>query len=213
LLDLQEAAHLLHVSSATLVRWVRQGLVIAADTERMRFERHELERWARRRGLSLSHVQRPAAQAVEDLLASAMARGAVIADARPTTALQAIEVAVHAVPGLDEAARTALLEQVLERERMASTGLGAGVAVPHPRKPSRQWCLQPIVNLVFLEEPLDWAALDDRPVHTVFLLLSPDAHAHLEILSRVAYVLRMPEFPFQHVAERWDSLTGTSAVT
>ena len=195
MIDLTEAARMLHVSTATLSRWVRQGMVVAADPERVRFERSELERWARRRGLSLAHVSRAPAQAPEDLLAAALTRGAVISDAQPATAVEAIDLAVHAVPGIDEAARKELLNQVLERERMASTGLGAGVAVPHPRKPSRRWCEEPIVNLVFLGAPLDWASIDDRPVHTVFLLLSPDAHAHLEILSRVAFVLRMPEFP------------------
>ena len=52
-MKLDEAARLLNVSEATLRRWVRQGLLTPADGTGARFERAELERWARRRGLAL----------------------------------------------------------------------------------------------------------------------------------------------------------------
>jgi PTS system nitrogen regulatory IIA component len=52
-----------------------------------------------------------------------------------------------------------------------------------------------VVSVVFPDAPLDWAALDGEPVHTVFLLLSPSAPVHLQILARMAHSQRWPELP------------------
>jgi PTS system nitrogen regulatory IIA component len=82
---------------------------------------------------------------------------------------------------------------VLERERMASTALGRGIAVPHPREPLGDALEQPLVSLVLLAAPLDWAAVDGELVHTVALLASPTAAAHLEILAQVGRAARSAE--------------------
>jgi len=194
-MDETEAAHLLNVTVATLTRWVRQGLLRSLDGRGQRFERIELERWARQRGLALGAAPRPRPAPPEDLLAAAVERGAVTAGAKPATASEAIEIAVGALPGLDDQAHRHLLGEVLERERMASTGLGHGFALPHPRKPPGGLIDQAMVSVVFPDLPLDWAALDGEPVHTVFLLLSPSAPVHLQILSGVARSLRTPKLP------------------
>ena len=194
-MDETEAARLLNVTEATLTRWVRQGLLRSVDGRGRRFDRMELERWARQRGLPLGAATRPHPAPPEDLLAAAVERGAVTAGVRSETASEAIEVAVGALPGLDDQARRHLLGEVLERERMASTALGRGFALPHPRKPPGGLIDEAMVSVVFPEAPLDWAALDGEPVHTVFLLLSPSAPVHLQILSGVAHSLRSPELP------------------
>jgi PTS system nitrogen regulatory IIA component len=194
-MDETEAARLLNVTEATLTRWMRQGLLRSVDGRGRRFDRIELERWARQRGLPLSAATRPRPAPPEDLLAAAVERGAVTAGVGLATASEAIEIAVGALPRLDDQARRHLLDEVLERERMASTALGHGFALPHPRKPPSGLIDEATVSVVFPEVPLDWAALDGEPVHTVFLLLSPSAPLHLQILSGVARSLRSPELP------------------
>jgi len=158
------------------------------------FEREELERWASERGLSLGAERRAEPKQPGDLLASAVERGAVVRGVSPATASETIEIAVGALPGLDEADRRRLLEDVLDRECMASTGLGAGFALPHPRKPPGDLVEKPVVIVVFPEVLVDWAALDGQPVDTVFLLVSPSAAVHVQVLARVAHSLRLPEF-------------------
>jgi len=194
-MDASEAAQLLNVTEATLMRWVRQGLLRSSDGRGQRFERSELERWARQRGLPLASGPQPSPAPPEDLLAAAVERGAVTSGVEPATASEAIEIAVRALPSLDDRTRRHLLDEVLERERMASTGLGHGFALPHPRKPPGELIEQAMVSVVFPDVPLDWAAIDGEPVHTVFLLLSPSAPVHLQILSGVARSLRTPELP------------------
>ena len=88
--------------------------------------------------------------------------------------------------GLDSAA---ILASLLEREQLGSTGFGQGVAIPHVKIEG----LTRIYGLFArLSEPVDYKAIDGRPVDLVFLLLSPvDAGAeHLKALAAVSRVTR-----------------------
>ncbi|GJD49181.1 Nitrogen regulatory protein [Methylobacterium crusticola] len=101
------------------------------------------------------------------------------------------ELAAHAarhLPGLDE---REIFETLLQRERLGSTGIGEGVAIPHGKLPA----LSQLFGLVArLERPVDFEALDGQPVDIAFLLLAPEGAGadHLKALARVARVLREP---------------------
>jgi PTS system nitrogen regulatory IIA component len=88
--------------------------------------------------------------------------------------------------GLDSGA---ILASLVERERLASTGLGHGVAIPHGKIEGLGsiYCL-----FARLSEPVDYKAIDGEPVDLVFLLLSPpDAGAeHLKALASISRVIR-----------------------
>ncbi len=85
-----------------------------------------------------------------------------------------------------------IFDALLQRERLGSTGLGRGIAVPHVKLSE----LEEIVCIFArLEEPIDFEALDDEPVDLVFLLLAPE-HAsgdHLKALARISRLLREPD--------------------
>jgi PTS system nitrogen regulatory IIA component len=84
-----------------------------------------------------------------------------------------------------------IFDTVLQRERLGSTGVGHGVAIPHGK-------LRSVTELVGvfarLARPVDFDALDDQPVDLVFLLLAPESAGadHLKALARIARVLRDP---------------------
>ena len=85
-----------------------------------------------------------------------------------------------------------IFQTLLEREKLGSTGVGNGIAIPHGKLAG----LGKISGLVaFLEKPIDFDAMDDQPVDIVFLLLAPDMAGadHLKALSRIARVLREPD--------------------
>ena len=82
-----------------------------------------------------------------------------------------------------------VIERLVERERLGSTGFGGGVAIPHGKIDG----LEQVVGIFArLATPIDFAAIDDMPVDLVFLLLSPpDAGVeHLKALARVSRKLR-----------------------
>ena len=122
-------------------------------------------------------------------IADLLSPGAIFADMRAGTKKQALtEMAARAAQatGLHE---RRIHEAVWERERLGSTGLGGGIAIPHAR-------LAPLGRLygVFarLAGPIDFEAVDDRPVDLIFLLLAPEAAGadHLTALARVSRALR-----------------------
>ncbi len=192
-MNLDQAATYLHVSRATLDRWIRQGLLADAGMRGQHFERSILEAWARRRGIKLGGTQERQKAAPENLLAEAAERGVLSSGADVNDAKSAIEAAVSALD-LPAEARSALLKETLDRELLAATALGHGVAIPHPRKPQGQLFDAPLISMVFLDPPVDWAAADKQPVHTAILVLSPNTPAHLQLLSRIAFALRAPGF-------------------
>lgn len=103
--------------------------------------------------------------------------------------LQVVSEKAAAVTGLPE---RAIFDTLLQRERLGSTGVGNGVAIPHGK-------LSGIGRItgVFgrLDKPIDFEALDDQPVDLVFLLLAPEGAGadHLKALSRIARLLRDPD--------------------
>ncbi|MCO5732660.1 PTS IIA-like nitrogen regulatory protein PtsN [Rhizobium sp. SSA_523] len=85
-----------------------------------------------------------------------------------------------------------IFDVILQRERLGSTGVGHGIAIPHGKLSS----IDQIRGLFArLETPVDFEALDDEPVDLVFLLLAPEGAGadHLKALSRIARVLRDQE--------------------
>jgi len=103
-------------------------------------------------------------------------------------ALQAIAEKAAALTGLPE---KDILETLLKREKLGSTGVGGGIAIPHGKLPG----LERIFGL-FARMPraIDFEALDEHPVDLIFLLLAPEGAGadHLKALARVARLFREP---------------------
>ena len=101
-------------------------------------------------------------------------------------ALQEIAARAAELTGLSE---REILEIVQQREKLGSTGIGNGIAIPHGKMTK----LQRLFGLFArLDRPIDFESLDGQPVDLVFLLLAPEAAGadHLKALARVARLLR-----------------------
>ena len=113
----------------------------------------------------------------------------VVADLRATSKKQALqEIARHAA-GVTRLNERAIFDVLLERERLGTTGVGNGIAIPHGK-------LNDLDGLygVFarVEKPVDFDSIDDDPVDLIFLLLAPEGAGadHLKALARVSRLLR-----------------------
>lgn len=86
-----------------------------------------------------------------------------------------------------------IFERFLNRERLGSTGIGEGVAIPHCRLPQ---CTQPFGVLLKLDEAIDFGAMDHRPVDLIFALLVPEEadSQHLNVLAMLARSFTEPSF-------------------
>lgn len=104
-----------------------------------------------------------------------------------------------------------VLEVVMAREHLGSTGIGHGVAIPHGRMPDLS---EPVIALARHEEGIDFESIDGKPVHIVVLLLVPDNEdrTHLEILAKLARMLQQEAVREQLMqAETAEAITGIFA--
>ncbi|UCG42458.1 MAG: PTS sugar transporter subunit IIA [candidate division WOR-3 bacterium] len=85
-----------------------------------------------------------------------------------------------------------LVDELSERERQGSTGVGQGIALPHATHESAQRMLVVVVRLT---EPMDWDSVDSKPVRLVVLIIAPprERHLYLQVLAEVARSLNQPE--------------------
>jgi PTS system nitrogen regulatory IIA component len=119
---------------------------------------------------------------------------AIVADLTASTKTGALEALVEAMnagnPALD---KEDLLQVLLEREELGSTGIGDGIAIPHGK--SQQ--LSSIVSGFGLsKQGIDFDSLDGKPAHLFFLLVAPEnsVGTHLKMLARISRMLKNVEF-------------------
>lgn len=87
-----------------------------------------------------------------------------------------------------------LLQVLLAREKMGSTGIGDGIAIPHVRNPVILNRAKPVISLCFLEHPVQFNSIDGLPVKTLFTIISPTIRVHLQLLSQLSFMLQNPGF-------------------
>lgn len=104
-------------------------------------------------------------------------------------ALQELSARAAALSGLSE---RVIFDTLQQREKLGSTGIGHGIAIPHGKLPK----LERLFGLFArLDRPIDFESLDGQPVDLIFLLLAPEGAGadHLKALARVARLLRDPD--------------------
>ena len=103
--------------------------------------------------------------------------------------------------------KVALCDFLLAREALGTTAIGDGIAIPHVRNPIViHGEERPVMSLCFLREPVDFGALDGKPVFALFTLLCPTIREHLHLLSRLAFLLKDRTFR-EAVGRRADGAT------
>ncbi len=68
------------------------------------------------------------------------------------------------------------------------TAIGSGIAIPHPRNPIVADGNNSSVSICYLSKPVEFGALDNQPVHTLFILITATPRMHLEVLSKISYL-------------------------
>ena len=113
----------------------------------------------------------------------------VISCIRATNKKQLIEnVSMHAANICGKNERT-IFDILLERERLGTTGIGRGVAIPHGKLPDLDQLYGVFVKL---EQPIDFESMDDEAVDLIFLLLAPETAGadHLKALAQISRMFR-----------------------
>ena len=113
----------------------------------------------------------------------------VIPSLRASSKKQALQDLAKKASEITGQHERAVFDVLMERERLGTTGVGNGIAIPHGKLPSLEKLYGVFARV---EQPVDFQAIDDQPVDLIFLLLAPETAGadHLKALARVSRLLR-----------------------
>lgn len=207
-LKIKDVAELLNVSESTVRRWVSEGKI---PTYRINqhyfFSRTEIENWVishklektvggispfmRRKeadSLCLPTRRAPTTNGNKQFsLFRAIHKGDLLLHVKGDTKEEIIRTTMRKVAKLLHVDADVMTDLLLDRENLMPTALNNGIAVPHTRD-SLLPGHQDIVITVFLDRPLEYGALDNQPVHTLFFLFASEDKRHLHLLAKIAHL-------------------------
>lgn len=193
-ITIRQAATYLGVPETTVRRWIAsEGLPAHRVNERLHCNAIELFEWATTHGHPVSKaLLQDARQAPEVVpsLSELLTVGGIHRDLAGDSKPAVFREVVEALPLPADLDRGFLLSVLEAREAMGSTGIGDGIAIPHVRNPILLHVARPFVALCMLKNPIDFDAVDGKPVGALFVVVSPNVPAHLQILARLGYTLR-----------------------
>jgi len=198
ILTAREAAAFLKMNERTVIKLAHEGKIPAARIgRRWRFEKNHILEWLEGRMRSMPNHQLATLEEhgiapteplfgvlkpeMVNLELSGRSRRAVLEE---LVALLASNGAVGD--------RQRLLQAALEREELASTAVGDGVAFPHPRTASSQFVRKPAVAFGRSTRGINFDAEDGQPVRLFFFVCAPEEKLHLRLLARLNRLLRNP---------------------
>lgn len=197
-LTVKETAEFLKVSEKTIYRWIRQGVIPAIKFQgQYRFDTKEIEAWARYKrigGQASSGATSDAGQESDDF-PEAVKLGGIhykIEGRSPDVLFRNMVELFPFAAKMPQDMKEALITDLAEREALVTTGIGNGIALPHPRHP-RDWSIgAPAVGIFFLDRPVEFNAVDGEPVFMLFCILCSSVKGHLKMLSQVSHLLHDP---------------------
>lgn len=191
-LTVSDLCQMLQVDQATVYRWIQEeGLPTQSVNGQPFFHRSDVLEWATLRNRRFSpEIFRTSDGLAEAALTAALSAGGIFYDVPGTDAPSLLTNVVARLPLPEGYDREGLTELFVAREAVASTGIGGGIAIPHPRYPVIVPGLPPSVTLCFTQQPVPFGALDGQPVTALFVTLTPNPRIHLHLLARLALASR-----------------------
>lgn len=209
-LEIKDVADLLNVSERTIKEWINQGTIPNYRIDQhYYFSRTEIENWVISHKLDKTHGISPFIKSKEPeiiLPASQLGRrngnkqfslfraihkGDVLHDIIGKTKEEIIRKVMKKSARLINTDADVMTDLLLDREQLMPTALNNGIAVPHTRDSLHAH--HDTVIVVFLDYPLNYGALDEKPVHTLFFLFASDDKRHLHLLAKIAHLSSQPE--------------------
>ena len=193
-LTINDIVRIFAVPEETVNHWIeKKEMPCIKANEQYRFNYIELLDWALKEKIQLT----PEALTLGNrenyksyVLYQAIKNGHIYYDIPGDNREEILKSVVEVLPLPPKLNKKSLWQMLIAREELDSTATGGGIAIPHVRNPVVLHIDQPSITLCFLKKPVDFKAIDGKPVFILFVLLSPSVKTHLAILSRLAYCLQ-----------------------
>lgn len=211
-LKIKDVADLLNVSESTIRRWLADGKIPAYRiNQHYFFSRSEIENWVishkldktdgvspftRSKEMESLAVKPPKSPATggskQFSLFRAIHKGDVLHHLKGNSKEEIIRTAMKKVAKTLNIDAEVMTDLLLDRENLMPTALNNGIAVPHTRD-SLLDSHHDVIFVVCLDEPLEYGALDGKPVHTLFFLFACEDKRHLHLLAKIAHLSSQPQ--------------------
>lgn len=195
-LKIKDISELLKVPEKTVLQWIKEDKIPFHNINKQyRFSKSEINDWILQNKIQVSekilniNISKKPVNLVELLK-----RGGIHFGLNGSDVVGLIKNAVEKIDIPKEITKEAMLASLIERESMMPTAMGRGVAFPHPRNPIIAEAENESVSLFRLNSEIDYKALDGKPVHTLFILLTSSPQRHLNILARLSFLCQDDAF-------------------
>lgn len=211
-LKIKDVAELLNVSETTIRRWLTDGKIPAYRiNHQYRFSRIEIENWmmgcklkSHEEGSSFFNEKQiyPPLDDHQDgsvrgglqhfCLYRAIHQGDIYDNIPGNTKEELIRGTTKLIAQKLNVDAEVLSELLIDREKLMPTSLSNGIAVPHTRDFLRKGPLD-MVFIVYPKDPIEYGALDGKPVHVLFFLFASNDKGHLQLLAKLAHLGSTPK--------------------
>lgn len=204
-LKIKDVAELLNVSETTIRRWLSDGKIPAYRlNHQFRFSRIEIENWVisckmgenKNDSTPFDGAEQSISESVDHQMTSgtqqyslfrALHKGEVYHNVSGQTKEQIIREAMSQASENFNFDSEVVTDLLLDREKLMPTALNHGIAVPH----TRDFLFKDpydVILVVYPQKPIEYGALDGRPVHTLFFLFACEDKRHLHLLAKLAHL-------------------------
>ena len=198
-INIKQVAEHLGISEKTVYRLIKKSEIPAIKVgNQWRFNRQEVEGWLRREkpeAYVAGHLDEFLPESEPSVLIySLLLKNRIFFDVPGKSREEVLENAMKLIPLDSQTNRKELLEAIIDREKLCSTGIGHGIALPHPRHPHEFTFMPSSVFLCFLENGIDFNAIDHIPVNKLFFVFARSVNEHLYLLKVLTRLFHEKEF-------------------
>lgn len=187
-LKIKDVSELLNVPESRIHKWLHEGKIPAYKlNHQYLFSRLEIEDWMMKHSLDDDEEAHQANGQQQFSLYRAIYKGGVYKDIPGETKEEIIQATTRVLADKFGWDADVLADLLIDRERMMATALNNGIGVPH----TRDFLINKhfdVVAVVFPKKPIDYGALDGKPVHTLFFLFASEDKTHLHLLAKIAHL-------------------------
>jgi nitrogen PTS system EIIA component len=189
-LKIKDIANLFNITENTVRQWIDEKTIPFYKVKNQYyFNKSEINEWILRNKLAVSDkILDLKLTSSPVIIAELIEKGGVHYNIQGNNLVDVIKNAISAIPIPSDITKEEIESTLIERESMMTTAVGNGIAFPHPRNPVIADVDSEQIAVCLLEKPVDFQAIDGKPVHTLFIIISSNSKRHLEILSKLSYL-------------------------
>ena len=187
----EEVAELLDLPLVTIQRWDHQGKIPSKIIDHKKcFNHKEILQWTEEHDLNVRTDIKAEESKSDQILGPAIRCGGIYYDMPGKDIIEVFENVINGLSFLGKVDHKVILNELLNREELASTGIGNGIAIPHTRERLQIGLQEAHIPVVFLKNQIDFNAIDGNPVFVLFMIFTNSTRDHLMVLSRISQALK-----------------------